>query len=236
MTVESNTERPIRAEHVQAGNLHSYLARPTEGENLPAVLIIHEIFGLNDNIRDIARRFAREGYAALAVDLYSRSTPRALCITRVVFNLMRDPLGSFSVYDMDGAIKFLQEQPGVDREQVGVIGFCMGGGFALAMAVHNQEVRAASVFYGRNPNPITALEKACPVVGSYGANDPIFSKVGQKTEQVMKGFGRPVDVKIYPGAGHSFFNDTGKAYRPEAAADSWQRTLGWFEEYLPKKV
>ena len=229
----TTTARSIWPENVQVGALEGYLARPAEGENLPALIVIHEIFGLNDDIRDIANRFAAEGYVALAVDLFSHGN-RAACVMRVVINMIRNPLQSFSMYDLDEAVKFLKVQPGVAPDQIGVIGFCMGGSYAMALAVHNQEVKAASIFYGQNPKPITELEKACPIVGSYGENDKMFSKQGRQLEQVMQQYGKPVDVKIYPNAGHSFFNKNRLFHRPEAAADAWQRTLSWFHQYLPK--
>ena len=232
--MENETAAQIETRPVQAGALQAYLARPKEGQNLPGVIIIHEIFGLNDNIRDIARRFANEGYVALAVDMFSEGN-RALCIARVIIGMIKNPLTSFSMHSLDGAVKFLKEQPGIAADQLGVIGFCMGGSFALAFAVHSDEVRAASVFYGRNPAPLSTLVDACPVVGSYGEKDGMFSKAGRKLEATMQELKRPVDVKIYPNAGHSFFNDTLKTYRPEAAADAWQRTLAWFREYLPQK-
>lgn len=233
---EINVEEPVKIEtsNVQAGPLQAYLARPAGGENLPAVIIIHEIFGLNDNIRDIARRFAREGYIALAVDLFSHGN-KALCMLRVTFDLLKNPLQSLSMSDLDSSVKLLKEQPGVAPEQIGVIGFCMGGGYALAFAVHNQELRAASIFYGLNPKPLESVERACPVLGSYGEKDRYFSNQGRWLEKTMQKFGRPVDVKIYPNATHSFFNDQFRNYNPEAAADGWQRTLEWFRKYLPQK-
>jgi carboxymethylenebutenolidase len=231
------TVEPLKIEdsNVQAGPLQAYLARPAGGENLPGVIIIHEIYGLNDNMRDIARRFAREGYIALAVDLFSHGN-RAMCMLRVIFDMLKNPLQSLSMSDLDSSVRLLKDQAGIDPEQIGVIGFCMGGGYALAFAVHNDELRAASIFYGRNPNPLESLERACPVLGSYGEKDRFFAKQGRRLEQTMQKFGRPVDVKIYPNATHSFFNDTGRAYQPEAAADSWQRTLEWFKQYLPQKA
>ncbi len=239
MTVENTIQKPVKTAEVQAGKLKAYLAQPDDpnqtGEKRPAVIVIHEIFGLNEDIREIARRFAGEGYAALAVDLYSSGNIRAICILKLVYGILRNPLKSFAMNDLDQAITFLNAQSDIDTSQLGVIGFCMGGSFALALAVHNQQVRGASIFYGRLPAPTSTLEKACPTLGSYGADDKFFLKQAHQLEEVMKQYNRPVDVKIYPGAGHSFFNK-GKAHRPEAAADAWQRTLGWFREYLPKKA
>lgn len=234
---QTNGTEPVKIEasHVQAGPLKAYLAQPVGGENLPAVIIIHEIFGLNENIRDIARRFAREGYIALAVDLFSHGN-KTLCMLRVTFDMIRNPLKSLSMSDLDSSVALLKEQPGVAQEQIGVIGFCMGGGYALAFAVHNQELRAASIFYGRTPNPLESVTRACPTMGSYGEKDRFFSKQAVALKETMEKAGRPVDVKIYPNAGHSFFNDTRSSYNPEAAADAWKRTLDWFHTYLPQKA
>ncbi len=226
----TQTTPDIETRPVQAGNLQAFLARPTEGENLPAVIIIHEIFGLNDNIRDIARRFARAGYVALAVDLFSQGN-RALCTARVIMGLIGNPLKNFSMGNLDGVARFLQQQPGVAPEELGVIGFCMGGGYALAFAVHSDQPRAASIFYGANPKPLSALVDACPVVGSYGGKDPIFSRAGKKLEETLKQYQVPADIKIYPNANHSFFNQNKP---PADAEDAWQRTINWFEKYLPK--
>ncbi len=236
MTLEESTRPEITARNVQTGPIQAYFARPTQGENLPGVIIIHEIFGLNDNIRDIAQRFAEAGYAALAVDLFSHGSNRALCITRVILGMLRNPLKSFSMYDLDAAMRFLKSQPEIASEQIGLIGFCLGGGFALAFAVHSDEVRAASVFYGLPPKPLNTLQEACPIVASYGADDKFVTRRGEKAVEALRQYGRPVDFKVYEGAGHSFFNDRAKTYRPNAAADAWERTLAWFKEYLPQKT
>ncbi|MGB8648579.1 MAG: dienelactone hydrolase family protein [Anaerolineae bacterium] len=210
--------------------LEAYLVRPEGQGPFPGVVVIHEIFGLNDNIRDIARRLAAEGYAALAVDLFSGS-PRILCMFQAFYGLMFRSLDNSMVKDLQVSLDFLQAQPGVDAKRVGVIGFCMGGSYALQLACVNGDLRAASVFYGQNPKPLEAVAKACPIVGSYP--DPDFStEAGRKLDEVMDKYQIDHDIKIYPGARHSFFNDQRPNYNAEAAADAWRRTLSFFQKHL----
>lgn len=209
----------------------AYLARPMGEEARPAVVIIHELFGLNDNIRDIARRFADEGYVALAVDLFSGGGNRKLCIVRVMSALALRPLKNKGLSDLRRSIDWLQQRPEVDANRVGAIGFCMGGGYALALACVESDLRASSAFYCTNPRPISALKRACPIVGSYPEDD-WSARSGRKLDDALDRYKVPHDVKIYPGVGHSFFNDTLDGHHPEAAADSWQRTLAFFGEHL----
>ncbi|HEX5166210.1 MAG TPA: dienelactone hydrolase family protein [Thermomicrobiales bacterium] len=214
-----------------AAPLNAYLARPDGIGQQPAVVIIHELFGLNDNIRDIARRFADEGYVALAVDLFSGGGNRRLCILRVMSALFLRPLKNKGISDLRHAIDWLQRRPEVDPNRVGAIGFCMGGGYALALACVESDLRASSVFYCVNPRPLSALKRACPIVGSYPEDD-WSARSGRKLDRALDDYRVPHDVKIYPSAGHSFFNDTLEGHNPAASADAWQRTLAFFGEHM----
>jgi len=219
---------------VQAGKYASYLARPLQGTNLSAVLIIHEIYGLNENIRDIARRFAQVGYVALAVDLFSIGRSRALCVLATMRSVYANASKSAHMGALDDAIQFLQADAQVNAQRLGVVGFCMGGGYAVALAVHNQQVKAASVFYvSGGPKPLDAVSTICPLVGSFPEKDFASTGQGQKLEGLLTQYQRPHDIKFYPDTKHSFFNDTIKAYNPPAATDAWQRTLGFFEKHIP---
>jgi carboxymethylenebutenolidase len=211
--------------------LRAYLAKPERSEPMPGVVIIHEMYGLNENIRDIARRFADEGYAALAVDLFSGGN-RALCLIRVIGGLMLRPLHNGALDSLQLSVAWLQRQSHVDRSRMGVIGFCMGGGYALALACIDGEVSAVSAFYGQTPRPLSALAQACPIAGSYPERDPLTRGAAAKLESALVQYGIPHDIKVYPGAAHSFFNDTSRGYQPEAAAGSWTRTLAFFNEHL----
>jgi carboxymethylenebutenolidase len=228
-------QEELITEEVKAGVYAAFLARPKSGENLPGVLIIHEIFGLNENIRDIARRFAREGYVALAVDLYSKENVRQLCIFKTVAGMIISARKTAHMGALDEAANWLKNLPGVSPEKLGVIGFCMGGGYALAFAVSSKQLQAVSAFYGMNPRPLDSVAQACPVMASYGSKDQFFAKQGLKLEKKLKEFGIPHDVKVYEDANHAFFNDTWSNYNPEAAKDAWQRTLAFFSEHISNR-
>jgi len=210
--------------------MQAFLAIPAVDGQFPGVVIIHEILGLNDNIRDIARRFASNGYAALAVDLFSNAN-RAICLVRIFHSLLIRPLNNGVVADLQSALDYLGTFPEVDRTRLGAIGFCMGGSYALQLACTVDGLRAASVFYGMNPRPLDAVSRACPIVGNYPERD-FTANAARQLEQMLERYHVPHDIKIYPGARHSFFNDQGSAYQAEAATDAWARTLAFFNTYL----
>ena len=209
--------------------LDGYLAVPAQ-TSAPGVLIIHEAFGLNDNIRDIARRFAAEGYVALAADLFS-SGNRAVCMFRAFYGILVSPLNNGTVKELRTALDYLRGLPEVDARRIGAIGFCMGGAYALQLACVDDTLRAASVFYGQNPRPLEAVARACPIVGSY-PNPDVSTGAGRTLDIKLDEYKIPHDIKIYDGARHSFFNDTRGAYNPDAAADAWKRTLAFFDEHI----
>jgi carboxymethylenebutenolidase len=210
--------------------LQGYIARP-EGEGpFPGVVIIHEAFGLNENMQDIARRFADEGYVAFAVDLFAGRN-RAVCMARFIGGMLRGTPERFGIGDLKKALSVLAEQPSVDGERVGAIGFCMGGGFAVAWACTDDRLRAIAPFYGVNPRPLSAISRSCPVVGSYPEKD-FTARSGRKLDAELERHGIPRDIKIYEGARHSFFNDRGRSYDPGASEDAWRRTLAFFDEHV----
>jgi carboxymethylenebutenolidase len=210
--------------------LEAYLAAPTDPGPHPSVVVIHEAFGLNDNIRDIAQRFANEGYIALAVDLFAGRN-RAVCMARFMSSMFLNSLNHQGIRDLKAALTYLTQQPGVDAQRVGAIGFCMGGGFAVAWACTDDRLKVIAPFYGTNPRPLEAVQRLCPVVGSYPEND-FTAAQGHKLDKALDTYHVPHDIKVYPGAKHSFFNDRRGNYNPEASADAWQRTLAYFKEQL----
>jgi carboxymethylenebutenolidase len=217
--------------HSGKSQLAAYLATPDSEGPFPGMVVIHEIFGLNDNIKDIARRFAAEGYAALAVDLFA-GRHRAVCMARFMMANLFGPLEHGGVKDLKAALSFLTEQPEVDGARLGAIGFCLGGGFAIAWACTDPRLKVIAPFYGMNPRPLAAVARSCPVVGSYP--DPDFTTgAGRKLDEVLDIYDISHDIKIYPGARHSFFNDQRpQSYNAEAAADAWQRTLAFFKQHI----
>lgn len=210
--------------------LEAYWAAPAGSGPHPGLLVIHEIHGLNDDIRSICRRLAGEGYAALAVDLFSdRSRP--VCMLQIFYGLLIRPLASGTLTDLQSSLAYLRQRPEVLDAHVGAIGFCMGGSYALQLACVDDGMRAASVFYGQNPRPLEAVAQACPIVGSYPGRD-FTARAAKALETALTRTDIPHDLKTYPQARHSFFNSTGSAYDPAASADAWQRTLAFFEIHL----
>lgn len=221
------TTRDLERTELKGGG---YLALPDSNGPHPGVVVIHEAYGLNDNIRDITRRFADRGYAALAVDLFSDRN-RAICMTRYMAGMLVGSVQRFGIGDLKAALTHLAAMPEVDPDRIGAIGFCMGGGFAIAWACTDDRLKAIAPFYGANPRPLDAVARACPVVGSYPEKD-LTANAGRALDKALDRHGIAHDVKIYPGARHSFFNDTGRSFDREAAEDSWSRVMAFFGEHL----
>jgi carboxymethylenebutenolidase len=225
---------PITIENVQITSTHpamtAYLALP-EGEGRgPAVVVIHEAFGLNDHIKDVTRRFAEQGYVALAVDLFAGRN-QVLCMFRFFGGMFLNSLDHEAIRNLKGSLDWLETQPRVDSNRVGAIGFCLGGGLAIAWACTDPRLRVIAPFYGFNPRPLNVVERACPVVGSYPEND--FTKgMGEKLNTALQTYQIAHDIKVYPGARHSFFNDQGPSYDAAAATDAWGRVIQFFESRL----
>jgi carboxymethylenebutenolidase len=214
--------------------MESYIALPEGKGPFPGLLIIHEIFGLTENIRDITRRFAEEGYFALAVDLFSNRN-RTLCMMQTFYGLMFRPLDNPMLTDLQASMSFLRQQPEVDTTRTGTVGFCMGGSYALELAVTEKGMKAASIFYGMNPKPLEAVARSCPIIGSYPDKD-FTAQAGRALDAALNRYEIAHDIKIYEGTQHSFFNDTRPSFNPEGSKDAWDRMLAFFNEYLVKSV
>jgi carboxymethylenebutenolidase len=210
--------------------LAGFFAAPRGAGPFPAVVIIHEAYGLNDNIRDIARRFAEAGYAALAVDLFAGRN-QVVCMVRLFSGMLFRSLDHQGIHDLKAALTWLAARPEVDAARLGAVGYCLGGSLAIAWACTDDRLKVIAPYYGMNPRPLEAVARACPVVGSYPEAD-FTAKAARALDAALDAYGVPHDIKIYPGAKHSFFNDQGPAYDPAAAADSWERTLAFFHKHL----
>ena len=211
--------------------LRGFLALPDGPGPHPGVVVIHEVHGLNDNIRDITGRLAAEGYASLAVDLFSERN-RVICMARLMGGTLTGQ-GGFAVNDLQASADFLIAQPSVDPQRIGAVGFCMGGGLAIAWGYRDRRLCAIAPFYATNPRPLSAARRLCPVVGSYPGRD-FTARSGRKLDTRLSEAGVVHDIKIYPGARHSFFNDQGKAYDAAASTDAWERVLAFFAEHVRK--
>jgi carboxymethylenebutenolidase len=208
------------------------------------VVVLHESFGLNDDIRRIAARFAQAGYAALAPDLYSHGK-RIVCLSRVMVDMLSGAVAR-EIADIHAAREALAARPEVDPERIAIAGFCQGGGFAL-VAGAQPGFSAGAVNYGVVPSDRSQLDGMCPIVASYGAKDKIVGrKMAERLERHLSALGVPHDVETYERAGHSFFSKVdgwqgwlarvptpmAVGYDEQAAEDGWRRMLAFFEEHV----
>jgi len=217
-----------------AGAVRAFEARPKAGGPHPAVIVIQEWWGLNDHIKDVAARFAREGYAALAPDLYSRLGNKVTADPNEAGQLMMSLEKKDGVADLLAVVKHLKSAAGVKADRIGVTGYCMGGSYTTLLACHSADVRAAAAFYGEVPDDETLAKLHCPLLYVYGTEDGwIQMKDVERLRDTLKQHGKAAEVQIYPGAPHAFFNDTRKdVYREKEAKDAWRRTLALFAKQL----
>ncbi len=208
----------------------SYLALPDGAGPHPGVVVIHEASGLNDNIRDICRRFAEQGYAALGVDLFGGRN-RVLCMARMFIGGMAGNLDYCGVPALKAALGRLAERPEVDAGRMGAIGFCLGGSIVLTWGCTENRLKAIAPYYGAAPKPRRAIRRLCPVVGSWPDKD-FTTRAATILETELTAAGVPHDLKVYPGTKHAFFNDTLRNYDRGAAADSWDRVLAFFAQHV----
>jgi carboxymethylenebutenolidase len=226
-----------------AGESRGYYAAPAgSGGPWPGVVVLHEVFGLTDDIRRQTDHLAAAGYVALAADLYPAG-PTLRCIRRAFRDLLARRGRTWEAIDAARAWLAARDEC---TGRVGVIGFCMGGGFALVAAARH-DFAAASVNYGIVPRRAAAvLDGACPIVASYGGRDLMLRAAPARLERTLGELDVPHDVKAYPGVGHGFLG----THRPSApiavlsritmsyghdaaaAADAWARILGFFGEHL----
>ena len=213
------------------GTTRGYLSIPQKGTG-PGVIVIQEWWGLVDHIKDVCDRFAGEGYVALAPDMYHGQTTNAPDEAGKLMMALRIDQAD---KDLRGAIQFLINHQATTGDRVGTIGFCMGGALSLYAASKNEQVAACVVFYGIHPNVKPDLPKLnAPVLGIYAENDSSTPpEAVRELEQQLKALGKSVDMHIYPGVDHAFFNDTRPGvYNRRAAEDAWLRTIEFFAKNL----
>lgn len=208
-----------------------YLAQPDDGATHPGVIVIQEWWGLDGHIKGIADRFAREGFVALAPDMYHGAVATEPDEARkLVMNLNRER----ALTDLLATVSYLQTLAEVEPKKLGCTGFCMGGALTLALVAASTEVAAAAPFYGEfGPGPGGLAKIEAELFCAFGADDagmPV-DKV-REFEGALRDLGKKAVVKVYEGAPHSFFNDTKESYRPEAAADAWGHVLELFRRVL----
>jgi carboxymethylenebutenolidase len=230
---ESTSNTDIEAEDVtfagEAGDIFGYLARPAEEGTYPAILVIHENRGLLPHFEDVAKRYAAEGFVALAIDLASRlggSDTAGESVGQV------DP--DDAVSDLQAGLDYLKQQEFVNADALGVTGFCFGGGYAFDLAAASSDIKAAVPYYGtaRRAIAMGLSETQAAVLVMYGETDSRITSEQADVEAALSQAGVPFEIIVHEGAGHAFFNDTGNRYNEAAANAAWAATLAWFREYL----
>ncbi len=261
-----------------SGSVSAYLSRPEPAAGpLPAVIVIQEIWGVDEHIADVTERLASAGYVALAPDLFSAGggRPPTLSFERVARakeflgtippgewgsvlgdegrrrealsalpdgEQVGETLGAiFSgpARDMDAhlgnlraAVAFVRSHPAAAGRAVASIGYCMGGGLSGRLACEEPELAAAAIYYGQAPSREQVAQIRCPIRGFYGEDDERITSTVPEFESALDEAGVDHELRIYPGTGHAFFNDTRPSYRPEASRDAWARTLQLFAQSL----
>lgn len=222
-----------------------YTARPSAPGKYPVVLVIPEIFGMHEHIKDVTRRFAGAGFFSVTFEPYAReggvlNLPDIDAVRKVV-----DPVPDARVMgDLDAIAAWAGKHSAARSDRIGVTGFCRGGMYTLLYAARNRDVKAAVAWYGqirpvktpgvRTVGPLDVVaEIHSPVLGLYGGEDlgiPVADV--KEMEAALKAAGKTSEFVVYPGAPHAFFADYRPSYRPEAAKDAWGRCLAWFNRYL----
>lgn len=225
----------VKYPSTDGASISGYLTRPKKAGRGPAIIVIHQQTGINDYIRDVARRLAKAGYVALAPDLLSRqggtaSLPTPASRAAGIGKLDEETLTK----DLTGAVNYLKGQSFVRANRIGVVGFCWGGGNVLLIATRNRDLAASVVFYGDNPSNLDDVKNiAGPVLGLYGEEDKRITSAVPKLAEAMKKHGKSFEYKVYPGAKHAFHEDSRpERYHAEAAKDAWNRALEFFKKQL----
>jgi carboxymethylenebutenolidase len=230
---------------VKGGTVPAYRAAPEKGGPFPVVLVVQEIFGVHEHIKDVCRRLAKLGYLAVAPELFARQgdvskmTDIQQIITKVVSKVPDEQV----MGDLDAAVEWAKKDGNGDTSKLGLTGFCWGGRVVWLYAAHSKRLKAGVAWYGRlsgagkatelQPKyPIDlAGELKCPVLGLYGGKDAgIPLKDVEAMREALKKAKKPSEIVVYPEAPHAFFADYRPSYRKEAAEDGWKRMLAWFKK------
>lgn len=225
--------------------IRAYEARPAAGATpvagtpavgggaMPLVLICHENRGLQEHIRDVARRFAKEGYVAIAVDLLSREGGVAANAPDDIPALLSEADPARHIGDFQAAIAHYASDDTVDSARIGMVGFCFGGGITWRTATQTPELKAAVPFYGPPPPLEDVPNITAAVLGVYAEDPEDFANEGRdELEAALTEAGITFQINVYPGTEHAFHNDTGPRYNEEQAMAAWNDTLAWLGEYV----
>ena len=225
---------------VSGGHLPAYAARPDGAGPYPTVLVIEEIFGVHDYIKDVCRRLARLGYLAVAPELYARLADLSKMTDpeQIVRDVISKAPDATLLADLDATAVWAAHEGDGDPHRLSVTGFCRGGRDVWLYAAHNPALKAAVAWYGPLGGTPTAIQPRtpldlvadlkCPLLGLYGGADPSTTQAQiRAAEQSAQAAGRTVSFTVYPDTPHGFHADYRPSYRPAAAADGWRRMLAW---------
>jgi carboxymethylenebutenolidase len=230
---------------VKDGEMPAYRAMPAEGGPFATVLVVQEVFGVHEHIKDICRRFAKKGYCAIAPELYARQgdPSKFTDIPKLMSEIVAKVPDAQVMSDLDATVAWAKASGKADTNRLGITGFCWGGRIVWMYAAHNPNLKAAVAWYGplvgaptdlRPTNPIDiAKDLKAPVLGLYGGADPgIPIDTVDKMREAMRAAKKPGDLIVYPDTPHAFHADYRPSYRKDKAEDGWQRLLSWFQIYL----
>lgn len=228
---------------VNDGQMAAYRAMPSGGKNLPVMLVVQEIFGVHEYIKDVCRRFAKEGYLAIAPELYARQgdATKYKDVAELVQEVVSRVPDAQVLSDLDASADWAVNNGG-NAEKMAVTGFCWGGRIVWMYASHNPHLKAGAAWYGglvRPGNPLTpthpidiAATLTVPVLGLYGADDTgIPSDTVEKMRDALKDAGSASEIMLYLDTPHGFHADYRPSYRPREAKDAWKRMMDWFRKY-----
>ena len=216
-----------------APDVRAYRASPAGKSDLPVIIVVQEIFGLHEHIRDVARRFAKEGYLAIAPDLYARQGDvTQLASIEEIRKVVATVPDAQVMADIDACVDWASRNGG-DAARVGITGFCWGGRIVWLYVAHNPRIKAGVAWYGKVDSVIPLASSIdVPVLGLYGGADAgIPNESVDRLREALGAAGKPSRIHTYPGMPHAFFADYRPSYRAEAAHDGWRRALAWLREH-----
>jgi len=225
------------------GTIPAYRAMPAKGGPFPTVLVVQEIFGVHEHIKDVCRRLAKIGYLAVAPEMYARQGDVSkLKDMKEIFKIVAKVPDAQVLSDLDAALAWAKGTGKADTAKLGITGFCWGGRVVWLYSAHNPGVKAGVAWYGRLVGDHTAMQPKypldvasdlkAPVLGLYGGADQgIPAASVEKMRDALKAAGKTAEIEVYPNTPHAFFADYRPSYRKEQAEDGWKRMLAWFKKH-----